>query len=101
MFEKNRAIKLIIDPATGEIVDANPAAGESYAETLYPRTFGWAPLRALRAEGFKYIDTPKAELYRVATDTAETTNLAETRAPLASAMQKRLRDRPPKTSCEC
>jgi PAS domain S-box-containing protein len=30
MFEKNRAVKLIIDPETGEIVDANPAACDYY-----------------------------------------------------------------------
>jgi PAS domain S-box-containing protein len=36
MFEKNQAIKLLIDPASGQIVDANPAAcdfyGYSYAQ---------------------------------------------------------------------
>jgi PAS domain S-box-containing protein len=30
VFEKNRAIKLVIDPFTAEIVDANPAACELY-----------------------------------------------------------------------
>lgn len=65
---------------------------ESYAESLYGSIhFGYAPVRALRAEGLKYIDTPKAELYRVATDPGELANVAAARAPLASAMQKRLR----------
>jgi PAS domain S-box-containing protein len=31
MFIKNRAIKLVIDPESGQIVDANPAAAEFYA----------------------------------------------------------------------
>jgi PAS domain S-box-containing protein len=30
MFEKNRAVKLLIDPETGAIVQANPAASEFY-----------------------------------------------------------------------
>lgn len=65
---------------------------ESYAESLYGSIhFGYAPVRALRAEGFKYIDVPKAELYRVATDKGEATNLALDRAPLGATMQKRLR----------
>jgi PAS domain S-box-containing protein len=34
MFEKNRAVKLVIEPETGAIVDANPAACEFYG---YPR----------------------------------------------------------------
>jgi PAS domain S-box-containing protein len=34
MFEKNRAVKLVLEPETGAIVDANPAASEFYG---YPR----------------------------------------------------------------
>ena len=34
MFEKNRAIKLLLDPETGAIVDANPAACEFYGYPL-------------------------------------------------------------------
>ncbi|MBD0327513.1 MAG: PAS domain S-box protein, partial [Pyrinomonadaceae bacterium] len=34
MFEKNRAIKLLIDPETGAIVEANPAACEFYGYSL-------------------------------------------------------------------
>src|SRR5215475_3712480 len=30
MFEKNRAVQLLIDPQTAAIVDANPAASEFY-----------------------------------------------------------------------
>ncbi|HET8798983.1 MAG TPA: PAS domain S-box protein, partial [Thermoanaerobaculia bacterium] len=33
MFENNRAVKLVIDPASGEIVDANMAACEYYGYT--------------------------------------------------------------------
>ncbi|MEO8361063.1 MAG: sulfatase, partial [Vicinamibacteria bacterium] len=41
---------------TGAIIPDN----ESYAESLYGSIhFGYAPVRALRGEGFKYIDTPQ------------------------------------------
>ncbi|NWG16093.1 MAG: PAS domain S-box protein [Chloroflexi bacterium] len=33
IFEQNRAVKLLIDPQTGKIVDANPAAVEFYKTT--------------------------------------------------------------------
>lgn len=65
---------------------------QSYAESLYGALhFGYAPMRALRGEGFKYIDTPRPELYRVASDPGEATNLVESRAPLAAAMRDHLR----------
>ncbi|WP_346341809.1 PAS domain S-box protein [[Phormidium] sp. ETS-05] len=34
MFENNRAVKLLLDPETGDIVDANPAAAEFYGYSL-------------------------------------------------------------------
>jgi PAS domain S-box-containing protein len=34
MFEQNRAVQVLVDPATGEIVSANPAAAEYYGYTL-------------------------------------------------------------------
>jgi PAS domain S-box-containing protein len=34
MFERNRAMKLLVDPQTGAIVDANPAALEFYGYSL-------------------------------------------------------------------
>ena len=34
LFEKNRAIKLLVDPKTGSIVDANPSALEFYGYSL-------------------------------------------------------------------
>jgi arylsulfatase A-like enzyme/tetratricopeptide (TPR) repeat protein len=73
--------------AAGGVIPAN----ESYAESLYGSLhFGWAPLRALRAEGWKYIDAPRPELYRLAEDPAEAQNRMNDRAPVASAMRQRL-----------
>jgi arylsulfatase A-like enzyme/Flp pilus assembly protein TadD len=64
---------------------------ESYAESLYAQLhFGYAPLRALRGDGWKLIDAPKAELYRVAEDPGETRNLLDSRGPIAAAMRTKL-----------
>src|SRR5262249_10212878 len=40
-------------------------------ETDYPLRFGWAPLRSVRAAGFKYIEAPRAELYDLHADPGE------------------------------
>jgi choline-sulfatase len=67
---------------------------EAYVESLYASLhFGCAPLRGLRAEGWKYIDAPRAELYRVSEDPRETRNRMDDRAPVAAAMKTRLLDR--------
>jgi len=64
---------------------------ESYAESLYAQLhFGYAPLRALRGDGWKLIDAPKAELYRLPEDPGETKNLLDARAPVANAMRAKL-----------
>jgi len=65
-----------------------PPAGEAYAETLYPRTFGWAPLRAYRIGRRKLIDAPRAELYDLGADPGETRNLfGEDRGPASRLKQ--------------
>src|SRR5262249_14111690 len=64
---------------------------ESYAESLYGRLhFGYAPVFAVRAEGWKYVDLPRAELYRLSEDPGETTNLLDPRASVAAALRPRL-----------
>ncbi len=48
----------------------------SYAETLYPKiNHGWAELRGLRTDRWKYVRAPKPELYDLTQDPAETTNV--------------------------
>jgi len=48
----------------------------SYAETLFPKlNMGWAELRAMRTNHWKYIRAPKPELYDLVQDPAETTNV--------------------------
>jgi arylsulfatase A-like enzyme/thioredoxin-like negative regulator of GroEL len=43
-------------------------------ETDYPLRFGWAPLRSVRAGGFKFIEAPRPELYDLHADPGELTN---------------------------
>ncbi len=45
-----------------------------FGETDYPLHFGWAPLRAVRAEGFKLVEAPRPELYDLNTDPGELKN---------------------------
>ena len=54
-----------------------PAADnrELFGETDYPLRWGWAPLRALRANKAKLIEAPKAELYDLQADPRELKNL--------------------------
>ena len=44
-------------------------------ETDYPLRFGWAPLRSVRQEGFKFIEAPRPELYNLKADPGELTNI--------------------------
>ncbi|HEX9188283.1 MAG TPA: sulfatase, partial [Vicinamibacteria bacterium] len=67
-------------------------ANESYAESLYAQLhFGFAPLRALRGDGWKLIDVPRPELYRISEDPGEMRNLVDERASVATAMRANLR----------
>jgi len=69
--------------------ESRPAAGE----TDYPRHFGWAPLRSLRAGGYKFVEAPKPELYDLTADPGEEKNIyepwnvvvAKSRAAMAAA----------------
>ena len=56
-----------------------------FGETDYPLHFGWAPLRVVRAEGFKFVEAPRPELYDLNTDPGE---LKNTYAPWDLTVQK-------------
>jgi predicted Zn-dependent protease len=45
-----------------------------FGETDYPLRFGWAPLRSIRADGWKFIEAPRPELYDLNHDPQEATN---------------------------
>ncbi len=68
---------------------ASPAV---YAETDYPRLAGWSALAALTDGHWKLIDAPDPELYDLAGDTVEGTNVAADHAGIVAAMQRRVRE---------
>ena len=50
----------------------------AYSEAMFPRVgFGWAELRALRGEDWRYVRAPRQELYDLEKDPGELDNLAE------------------------
>jgi arylsulfatase A-like enzyme/Flp pilus assembly protein TadD len=52
------------------------APRELYAESFAPLVeFGWAPLRSIRSGAWKFIAAPKPELFDIAQDPVEQTNL--------------------------
>ena len=64
----------------------------AYAETLFPKlNMGWAELRAMRTTRWKYIRAPKPELYDLAQDPAETTNVIASHAAEAQELEAQLK----------
>jgi arylsulfatase A-like enzyme/Flp pilus assembly protein TadD len=64
-----------------------PVYAECYAPQL---NFHWAPLLALRENGYKYIEAPRPELYDLRGDPGETRNLAEADPERLERMRSRL-----------
>ena len=63
-----------------------------YSESLYAYDgFGWSPLRSLREGAYKYIDAPGPELYNLAADPQEQTNLYGKDPARAGALKAELR----------
>ena len=48
-----------------------------FGQTDYPVRFGWAPLRSIQKEGFKFIEAPRPELYDLRSDSGELHNKYE------------------------
>jgi choline-sulfatase len=62
-----------------------------YAETYLPLFYmNWAPLRAIRDERFKLIEAPAPELYDLAHDPGERTNLYAANTGVAAALRRAL-----------
>jgi arylsulfatase A-like enzyme/Tfp pilus assembly protein PilF len=63
----------------------------SYAESFYTQLeLGWAPLYGWRTATHKFIDAPHAELYDLAQDASEKTNLIAQQGALADQMRRGL-----------
>jgi choline-sulfatase len=95
------ALDLLGIPAPGELSGRSlgpelrgaPAseARALYAESLVPLLhFGWSDLRVLREGRWKFIAAPHPELYDVASDPGEATNLVVSQAPRAEALRSAL-----------
>jgi arylsulfatase A-like enzyme/Flp pilus assembly protein TadD len=88
-----------LQPADGRslrpLLDKQPMAEDSppgYAETYFPQFFmGWSPLRSMRAGRWKYIDAPTPELYDLAADPAERTNVIEREQAAAASLERALK----------
>ncbi len=62
-----------------------------YAESFAPLLdFGWSPLRAVREDGWKYIDAPRPELFRLDPDPGENENVAMSEGTRVAAMRERV-----------
>ena len=58
--------------------ETNVRSHTVYSETLHTHdAFGWSPLRSIRIDGYKYIEAPKPELYNLANDPNERSNLIQ------------------------
>jgi choline-sulfatase len=66
------------------LIDAQGPNRALFGETDYPLRWGWAPLRALRADNTKLIEAPRPELYDLRADPKELKNLY---APDAAKLQ--------------
>ena len=63
----------------------------AYAESMSPNLqFGWSSLHSLRTTQYKYIDTPKAELFDLTRDPGEQTNLLRQYPDIAREMKDTL-----------
>jgi choline-sulfatase len=76
------------------LVDGRAAGSPAaYSETYFPRLFmNWSELRSIQDDRWKYIEAPRRELYDLANDPAETTNLAEKEPSRADALARALAD---------
>lgn len=73
------------------ISGGDPGERTAYAESFYARNhYGWASLRALRDERYKYVESPRPELFDLERDPAETRNLAAEQQGRVAAMAERL-----------
>jgi choline-sulfatase len=63
-----------------------------YEETDYPLRFGWAPLHAVRADGFKFIEAPRPELYNLQADPGELNNTYQPWNPAVKNLRAMLAD---------
>ena len=79
------------------IFGADRIARTVFGETDYPVRFGWAPLRSIRRDGFKFIEAPRPELYDLEADPGETRNRYVPWDSTTQTLRKTLAERLSKT----
>jgi len=74
------------------VLDAGASlAHQAYSETYFPRYhFGWQHLRSLRSDGYKFVEAPTPELYDLAHDPGEKTNIYKANSKRGEAMRQAL-----------
>jgi arylsulfatase A-like enzyme/Tfp pilus assembly protein PilF len=85
----------------GEFAEGKENDRLVFGETDYPLRFGWAPLRAVRSGGFKFIEAPRPELYDLGKDPGELKNEYEPWNPTVQHLRAELTSsamRPPRAS---
>jgi arylsulfatase A-like enzyme/tetratricopeptide (TPR) repeat protein len=66
--------------------------GYAYSESMTPNLqFGWSALHSLRSTRYKLIDAPRPELYDLASDPGEETNVIARNPVVASRLSQRLK----------
>jgi hypothetical protein len=69
-----------------------PGGAPPVSESTYGRDcFGWAPLRAIRSDGWKYVDAPRPELFDLSKDPHEMRNLFTAESSVASRLREQLK----------
>jgi Tfp pilus assembly protein PilF len=86
-------------PGSSLLAPPRPKPGDgSYFEAFSAAyNYGWAPLRGVLAEGFKYIDLPIPELYDLKADPSESNNLASSRPEEVRRLRGRI---PPESAID-
>jgi arylsulfatase A-like enzyme/Tfp pilus assembly protein PilF len=70
---------------------ASPDTVYAYGESMAPDLqFGWSALHSLRSPRYKFIQAPRPELYDLAADPGEATNIFAQRGTVADAMAREL-----------
>lgn len=65
----------------------------AYSETFYPfSSFGWNPLHAVETSRYHYIDAPTPELYDLASDPGETTNIAAQQTATVAVLKSKVQE---------
>jgi len=85
------------EPLTPYIQGKDAATRVALGETDYPLRFGWAPLRSVRQDNFKFIKAPRPELYDLKADPGELHNLYASSGATVEKLSKSLPEVPANT----